>query len=152
MDIPAISEQKRVNEILSQAFKKNRIPSAYLFTGSDNRIKMRTAMNFIKLVNCEKGEVCGICENCDKIERSIHPDVLIIEPEGVSIKIDQIREISSFARFGPVSGKYKVIVVNKADMMTNEAFTGFLKTLEEPIKSVLFILLTTREDSILGTV
>ena len=148
MNFTAISGQDRVKIILKQAFLKDRVPSAYLFVGADRDVKLQLAVEFARLINCKsqgKG-ICGSCENCSKIDRGIHPDVLIIIPEGSSIKIDQIRELAKFTRFGPAEGRIKTVIVDLADYMTNEAYTSFLKTLEEPRSDVLFILLDSNLD------
>ncbi|MFC1559845.1 ATP-binding protein [Candidatus Margulisiibacteriota bacterium] len=153
MSFSSISKQDRVEKILEQAFLRKRIPSAYLFVGPDREVKVNLAIEFTKLINCESGKkVCGSCGSCTKIDRRIHPDVLLVEPEGSSIKIDKIRELTIFSRYGPTSGKVKVVIVDVADYMTAEAQASFLKTLEEPVSNVLFILLTSREDRIPATV
>lgn len=143
------------------AASSGRIPNAYLFAGANPQSLLDEAIFFAGVLNCSAGPGsvreggCGKCESCDKIKRRIHPDVLIISSsvrQGKSIKIDEIRQISSFVRFGPALSRWKLIIMEDADLMTEEASNSFLKTLEEPHKNVLFILLTTRETNILKTI
>lgn len=148
-----ISGHERVKKILERAFIKGRIPSAYLFIGPDSEAMAMMAVEFVKMANCgDAAGPCGKCESCEKIERGVHPDVLAVSPEGSSIKIEQIREITAFTRFGPTLGKLKAVIVDHADYMTTEAYTSFLKTLEEATGGVIFILATSKGDGIPDTV
>ncbi len=80
------------------------------------------------------------------------PDLIVLSGSGKSIKIDEIRQISSFVKYGPAQCKWKLIIVPDADIMTEEASNSFLKTLEEPLDHVLFVLTTTRQSKILKTI
>jgi DNA polymerase III delta prime subunit len=81
----------------------------------------------------------------------MHPDVLIISPDK-SIKIDEIRQITDYTRFGPASSKWKIVIIESIDLMSEESANSFLKTLEEPAANILFILTTSRESKILKTI
>lgn len=136
------------------AAKSGRVPNAYLFVGADPKALFDEALLLAGVLNCsEKAELgCGTCDNCEKIARRVHPDLLVISNPGKSIKIDEIRGIADFVRFGPTYASWKVIIVDNADLMTEEASNSFLKTLEEPHGNILFILTTTRESRILRTI
>ncbi len=121
-------------KILSGAAASGRIPNAYLFVGADTEKLLAEAASFAKSLNCA---------SCD---------LLILNSGGKSIKIDEIRQVSQFVRFGPAASKWKVIILSGADLMTEEASNSFLKTLEEPLDNVLFILTTVRESKILKTI
>lgn len=69
-----------------------------------------------------------------------------------SIKIETIRDLTRFTRYGPDSAAWKIVIIDRADRMTEEAGNAFLKTLEEPVRNVLFILTTSRENKILRTI
>lgn len=136
------------------AVKSGRIPNAYLFVGDDSASLIDEALQFAGGLNCfspsDKG--CGACSSCEKISKKIHPDILVVRPSPNSIGIDQIRETSKFVRFGPVLSKWKIIIIEKAEAMSEEASNAFLKTLEEPLNNVLFILTTIREAMVLKTI
>jgi DNA polymerase-3 subunit delta' len=146
-------------KVLLGAAASGRIPNAYLFVGADTKALLDEAVFFAKVLNCtSKAKIpCSpdggeLCESCSKISRNCHPDLLILQPGGKSIKIDEIRQVTGFVKFGSSLSKWKVIVINGADLMTEEASNSFLKTLEEPVDNVLFILTTVRESKILRTI
>jgi DNA polymerase-3 subunit delta' len=145
-------------KILLGAAASGRIPNAYLFVGTDSKALLDEATFFARVLNCTSKDVspCGLeedpCENCGKVKRGIHPDLLILSNNNESIKIDQIRQISDYVKYGPAGSGWKVIVINGADQMTEEASNSFLKTLEEPLHNILFILTTVRESKILKTI
>lgn len=136
------------------AAKSGRVPNAYLFVGADPKALFDEAILLAGVLNCtEKAELgCGVCDNCKKIAHRMHPDLLIISNPGKSIKIDEIRGITEYVRYGPTCAKWKVIIVDGADLMTEEASNSFLKTLEEPHSNILFILTTTRQSRMLRTI
>jgi DNA polymerase-3 subunit delta' len=134
-----------------------RIASAYLFTGSEGIGKATTALAFALMLNCEDpgdDDACTRCESCRKIVDGNHPDVLLIEPEkeGRAIKIGQIREIERQLGFSPVSANYRVMIIDPAERMTDEAANAFLKTLEEPPPRNVFILTARDPGDLLPTI
>jgi DNA polymerase III delta prime subunit len=145
-------------KILLGAAASGRIPNAYLFVGTDSKSLLDEAAFFARVLNCtSKGaHPCVLeeepCEDCGKIKKSVHPDLLILSSDDESIKINDIRQISEYVKYGPAGSGWKVIVINGADRMTEEASNSFLKTLEEPLKNILFILTTVRESKVLKTI
>jgi DNA polymerase III subunit delta' len=145
-------------QILLGAAASGRIPNAYLFVGTDSKSLLDEAAFFARVLNCtSKGaDPCSleeeVCADCSKVIRGVHPDLLILSNNNESIKINEIRQISEYVKYGPAGSKWKVIVINGADQMTEEASNSFLKTLEEPLKNVLFILTTVRESKVLKTI
>ena len=79
-------------------------------------------------------------------------DRLVVEPSGSSLKIEQIRDLQVWVRYGPAASRYLVVIVEGADTLTDQAAAAFLKTLEEPAPGVVFVLLAEREDRILATI
>ena len=88
------------------------------------------------------GDGCKKCSSCKKTIDGNHPDVIIIEPDQDRkvIRIDQIREINRHLAFSPALGGYRIIILDPAEKMTDEAANAFLKTLEEPPPRNIFIL------------
>ncbi len=154
MSFKDIPNQDRVKRILTGAIANKRVANAYLFSSSDAVLANQVALTFAKALNCEKkdGDSCGECLSCRKAEKGIHPDIVVIASDGEYIKIDQIRELRSFTRHGPVEVEFKVIIIEEADKMRTEAANSFLKTLEEPLSQIVFILVTSKEDSIPKTI
>lgn len=129
-------------KILNGAAVNARIPNAYLFVGIDDDILLNEALSFACTLNDEK----------DTSKASINPDIYVLPGENRSIKIEEVREITGFSKFGPVKSNFKVVIIGRCDTMTEDAANAFLKTLEEPPERVLFILTTKRESKVLKTV
>ncbi len=147
--------QEKAKRIVRQALSKGRIPHAYLFSGIPGVGKTSLGRAIAAYLNCknrEQNEACGQCRTCNQIERNNHPDLTVIQSEGDSIKIKQVREIQESMRFAPFSGQFRVIIIDQADTMTEEAANAFLKTLEEPPPRNLLILNATEPDNLLPTI
>ena len=149
--------QARAVSLLRQSLKKQTLAHAYLFTGPRHVGKMTLALDLARSLNCEAAEPpCGECEPCRKIASAKHADVQILDLRGgkaqTEISIDQIREMQHSASLPPFEGRYKVYIIDGAELMSNEAANCLLKTLEEPTGRVVFILLSAEEKSLLATV
>ena len=123
-----------MHRVLEGIVRNQRAASAYLFVGPPASGKLEDALAFADSLGCQK------------------IDLLRVVPDGASVKIDQIRDISRFVRYGPSAGACLCVIVEQADTMTAEAAGAFLKTLEEPPDKVVFILLVEREDRIFPTI
>jgi DNA polymerase III, delta subunit len=123
-----------MHRVLEGIVRNQRAASAYLFVGPPVSGKLEDALAFADSLGCQK------------------IDLLRVVPDGAYLKIDQVREISRFVRYGPSAGPAMCVIVERADTMTAEAAGAFLKTLEEPPDKVVFILLVEREDRIFPTI
>lgn len=98
-------------------------------------------------------DACGTCPSCLRIERGVHPDVVLLGPGPAgSIKIDQVRDVVDRAAFRPFEGRRRVVIVDEADALVEQAQNALLKTLEEPPPASVFLLVTARPDAMLPTV
>jgi len=116
---------------------------AYLFLGPSGVGKYTTAVRFAHHVLCENNNACGECRHCKLLENKNHPDFIIIQPTGdiiKSIKIDQVRDIINLAQTAPYEGKYRVFIIDNAQLMNPQAANCLLKTLEEPYPGNILIL------------
>ena len=84
--------------------------------------------------------------------RGEHPDFIFVPSHGNYIKIDQVRGIKEFVQVKPALSKRKVIIIDDAHTMTNQAANALLKVLEEPPEDTTFILTTSKKSSLLPTV
>lgn len=140
-----IHGQEKAIVFLKRIIASYKIAPAYLFTGIQGIGKTTTAMAFALLINCMDpvdGDGCKICTSCKKIIGGNHPDIIIIEPDKdkKGIGINQIREINRHLAFSPALERYRIIIIDPAEKMTDEAANAFLKTLEEPPPHNIFIL------------
>jgi DNA polymerase-3 subunit delta' len=148
------TEQRRVAELLSASLRHDRLAHAYLFAGPRGAGKKGIALHLAKSLFCTElaGDACGRCLQCRRIEAGNHPDVHLIEPEGASLKIDQIRSLQKEMTMRAVESGRKVYVLEHADRMTVQAANSLLKFLEEPPAGVVAILITENSHAMLPTI
>jgi len=149
--------------LLERSLDKKALAHAYLLVGPPHVGKMTLALELAKAINCDSAAVpCGECTSCRRIASGKHADVQIIglagaddPPEDRSqteIGIDRIRQMQHSASLPPFEGRYKVFIIERAELLSNEAANCLLKTLEEPQENVVFLLLTAREELLPATV
>lgn len=134
--------QENTIRILKKSIEDNKLAHAYIFSGIRGTGKTSVAKIFSKAINClsEDNKPCGKCINCLNFDSS--PDIIEIDAASNN-GVDEIREIISNSRLMPTNSKYKVYIVDEVHMLSIGAFNALLKTLEEPLEHVVFILATT---------
>ena len=151
----SIVGQHSLAHTLKNAVITGRLAHSYLFCGQRGVGKTTTARIFAKAINCEHltadGEPCNECESCRAFNegRSLN----IVELDAASNNsVDDIRQLIDQVRVPPVSGKYRVFIIDEVHMLSSAAFNAFLKNLEEPPSYVIFLLATTEKQKILPTI
>jgi DNA polymerase-3 subunit delta' len=146
-----IGQEKAVS-LLSRGLESGRLTHAYLIAGPENVGKMTLAVNLAQALNCEaQNKPCGQCAPCVKIKERRHADVQVIglqkddESESKLISIDQVKEMQHAAGMPPFEGRHKVFIIDNAELLSLDAANRLLKTLEEPVENVTFILLTVND-------
>ena len=143
----------RIKNQLKQAVDLNKTSHSYLFLGISGIGKKMIAKEFAKMILCEnEKKYCNQCKSCIEFDSNNNPDFTLIEPDGASIKIDQIRQMQKKIIEAPIISKNKVYIIDDADLMTTEAQNCLLKTLEEPPEFVTIILIGSKESSFLSTI
>lgn len=153
MTFSSIVGHRNQIEILKKAISNDRVSHAYLFLGPEGIGKKRTALAFAKALNCRsfKSDSCSNCLNCKKIEAKNHPDVEIIEYGSKFIKIDAIRKMQKRLQYKPLEGRYKILIIDRAELINVSAANALLKTLEEPPDKSIIILISSNVNSLLPT-
>lgn len=147
--------QPIANQIMTNSIRKNRISHAYLIQGSRGTGKKELAKLFAKTLFCKNRfgmEPCQQCNRCKRIESGNHPDVHWIEPDGQTIKIDQIRQLQSEFIYSGLESERKVYVMIGTETLTLNAANRLLKFLEEPNPKTTALLLTENRESIIPTI
>jgi DNA polymerase-3 subunit gamma/tau len=153
--------QDLVVRILQNSLFKNQFFPVYLLSGQRGCGKTSTARVFAAAVNCFQlfafqkdpkiSVPCLMCESCMAMKKGQHPDFIEIDAASYT-GVDNIRNIIDTSSFLPVLGHKKIYLIDEVHMLSKAAFNALLKILEEPSKSVLFILATTETQKIPDTV
>ena len=145
---------EQIKKALEKAVMENKVSHSYMFVGIEGIGKQLIAKEFARIVLCtnEKEKGCHQCKSCIEFMSHNHPDFLYLEPEGNSIKIEQIRYLQRKIQEKPIISNKKVYIINNADKMTTEAQNCLLKTLEEPPEYGTIILIGSNENAFLNTI
>ena len=146
--------QETVTTALKNELQSGRLSHAYLFTGCRGTGKTTCAKILAKAVNCEHpvdGNPCGECAVCRGIDDGSVLDVTEIDAASNN-GVDSIRDLREEVSFTPVTGKYRVYIIDEVHMLSAGAFNALLKTLEEPPAHVIFILATTEVHKLPATI
>lgn len=146
-------------EFLQASVLHDRLAHAYILSGNDILNKEKTVLQFSQYLNCEQeNRPCTICQSCKWINKGVHPDVIRLSPsissrsEKKEFNISQVRELHRRVNLGGWNSKYTIIVLGDVHTMNHEAQSAFLKILEEPKGSTIFILLAQHADAMLDTI
>ncbi len=153
-------DNSQVRPKIANLLASKELPHALLFIGPKGMGKTSTARIVAKAVNClenkfagrgDSYEPCNTCHNCTSIENGSSPDV--VEQDAASNRgIEEVRKLIRESSYAPMTGRYRVYIIDEAHMITTDAFNALLKTLEEPPATVVFILATTNEEKLPNTI
>ncbi len=130
---------------------KHAMTHAWIFTGPPGSGRSLAAIAFAAALICPQGG-CGTCQGCRSAQTSGHPDVEIVRTEGLSIKIDQIRDLLTRTSWAPSMGGWRVVVMEDADRMTESAASALLKAIEEPGARTVWLLCAPTLHDLLPTI
>ncbi|WLV24739.1 DNA polymerase III subunit delta' [Aciduricibacillus chroicocephali] len=141
--------------ILENSIKRERLSHAYLIAGARGTGKEALALLLAQTLFCTNREgtnPCGECSECRRITSHNHPDVHWIEPDGQSIKIEQIRHLQKEFIYSGVESSQKAYIIKGAETLTVNAANRILKFLEEPSRKTTAIMLTENAQAMLATI
>ena len=119
---------ENIRELLVNSVNLDKVSHSYLFIGVEGLGKKLIAEEFANMILCtSENKYCGKCKSCVEFATNNHPDFKIIEPDGKSLKIEQIRELQSKVAEKPIISNRKVYIINDSDKMTRRGTKLFVK-------------------------
>lgn len=154
MSLAELIGNTRVKATLTSYLRNNRVPSSLIFTGSDPYHQLLFALNFAKAALCldQAGDACDRCRHCLAVDRGLFPDVQVLEPDGQFYRKSQLDELIAGACHRPLRAEKRFFIMKDAQRLNENSANSFLKTLEEPLPTNVFILLTANLAQILPTI
>jgi DNA polymerase-3 subunit delta' len=154
MAFARILGHQRLRGLLGRAIGHHRLPPALLFSGPSGVGKKTLALAVGRALLCEvdDGDTCDICAACSRAARGLHPDAILIEPDGASIKIEQVRDVVREIAGRPFEGRARAVVFDEAHLLTEQAQNALLKSLEEPPATSHVFLVTASPQALLPTI
>ena len=149
-------KQQIVYKILTTSVKKEEFSHAYLFETNSYPEASNLINAFVKTLLCPQKktnrENCGNCHQCEVIETGNFPEIKIINPDGLWIKKEQLKELQSEFNEKAIIGNRRIYIINHADRLNTQASNSILKFLEEPEEGIIAILKTENIYNILETI
>ena len=124
---------------------------AWIFTGPPGSGRSSAAIAFAQSLICPQGG-CATCNECRSARTHAHPDVEIMTTEGLSIKIEEVRELLTRTSWAPSMGGWRIVVMEDADRLTESAANALLKAIEEPGTRTVWLLCAPTLHDILPTI
>lgn len=155
--LPAFMQYERLNAgigVIKQQFIRQQPVHAYLLTGARGLGKRTFARVLASALFCtSEKKPCGVCEACRRLMDGNEPDLLeVYSDDGTSISVDRIREVIQKVSQHAFGSGYRVVLIEPVEKMTLQAQNCLLKSLEEPIANVVFLLMTHELTATLGTI
>jgi DNA polymerase-3 subunit delta' len=145
--------QPEAIEQLNNSLGGNRgnLHHAWLFTGPAGSGRSNLARAFAAAIQCDS-DGCGKCQHCSLVVANSHPDVSTLATDKVIISIDEVRELVSASQLGSSLGRYKILIIEDADRMTERTSNVLLKALEEPPENTIWMLCAPSSAGLLPTI
>ena len=150
--------QEHIIDILHDAVEVSQTGSdsqemthAWVFTGPPGSGRSSAAVAFAQALICPN-QGCGTCNECQSAATGGHPDVEVIRTEGLSIKVEEIRELLTRVAWAPSMGGWRVVVMEDADRLTESAANALLKAIEEPGTRTVWLLCAPTLQDVLPTI
>ena len=146
-----LTGQRDVVATLRAAVAGEGMTHAWLFTGPPGSGRSVAARAFAAALLCEQGG-CGACQACRHVDARTHQNLVVVEPAGLSISVDEARKVVRQAGMTATGGRTHVIVVEDADRLTEAAANAWLKAIEEPSEGTVFLLCAPSPDDLPPTI
>ncbi|WP_061962960.1 DNA polymerase III subunit delta' [Demequina aurantiaca] len=134
-----VGQEEQIAPLRAAVGSTDSMTHAWLITGPPGSGRSHAARAFAAALQCDNGG-CGTCRECQTALSGAHADVTLLATEKVTISIDEVRDLISVAQSAPSQGKWRVIVVEDADRMTERTSNVLLKSIEEPPPRTVWLL------------
>jgi DNA polymerase-3 subunit delta' len=126
---------------------------SWLFTGPAGSGRSVAARAFAAALECEQTPPgCGECARCHTVLTGTAADLRVVRPEGLSLGVKDVRDLVRDAAAAPSAGRWRILLVEDSDRLTEQAANALLKALEEPADRAVFLLCAPSVDDVLPTV
>jgi DNA polymerase-3 subunit delta' len=147
-----VSQPAAINTLLGSSSKEGKdVHHAWLFTGPPGSGRSQLAIAFAASLLCTEGG-CGECNSCQMIQARNHPDVQVLNTEGVLISVAEVGEFIDKSLQMPAMGKFRIMVIEDADRMSERTSNLLLKSLEEPPRGTIWMICAPSESDLLPTI
>lgn len=149
-----IEGQNEIKQSLKKSINDSSVSHCYIFEGPNNMGKYDLALVFAQSLLCKNfvNDPCNECNDCIKVNTMNHPDLHVVNNDEKTIKREDIDNLIESINIKPYESNKKVYIINNCQDMTPQAANTFLKTLEEPPKDTIIILLTNNINLLLPTI
>lgn len=156
MDFKKIIGHEDIISRFMSSIELDRVNHAYIIAGEEGSGRYTLASAFAKALQCESGgsEACGQCKSCKQAENDNHPDIIVVSKDKDTVlSAEAIREqVVDTMDIKPYSSKYKIYIIRDGEMMSEEAASALLKTIEEPPEYGIVIIITKSMEKMLPTI
>ena len=137
-----------------EKYREGRLAHAYLIETNNTPKLINDLKELIKVINCpeEYQESCKLCNLCNLIDKNNLPSLVTIEPDGASIKKNQIEELKINFETKPIYSKYNIYIIKNAEKLNGSSANAMLKFVEEPTEGILGFFITNNKDVIIPTI
>ncbi len=139
---------------LEKKFRENKLAHAFLLETNDMDLCLQNLLTFFKIINCPSNyrDECNECNLCHLFDSMNLPSYVVIEPDGTTIKKEQILSLKQFFQTKPVYSKYNMYVVKNAECLNSSSANTMLKFIEEPEDYILGFFITNNKENIIDTI
>lgn len=149
--VQAIETLKKASLAAKTHSNNQEMTHSWLFVGPPGSGRSNLAIAFATSLICPNGG-CGKCTDCTTAKLGNHPDIEIFATEGISIKVDDIRDLVARGSWGASISPFRVVVIEDCDRITESAANALLKSIEEPGSQTIWLLCAPSIDEVLPTI
>ena len=143
-----------VLENLVKYYHENKISHAYLIETNNLEKCYLDLLEVIKQIFCqnEYNKECNKCNICNLVNQNYLPSLVVISPDGMNIKKEQIVELKKKFSTVPIYTKENIYVIKNAEKLNGASANTMLKFLEEPEQNILGFFITNNANNVISTI